>query len=127
MSNEIKVVIKNAGERPKEKVIENSLETLQEIVGGYVEVVMITPDILLVINEEGKLNGLAQNFAIMMYYQKDDVFQNELQDIICGNGFFVASKGSDFASLSEEQIHFIYSKFNLDGTIFAINRSEVGI
>lgn len=121
---QIEVIIKNVGERPKTQVIENSLETLQEIVGGYIEVTMITPDILLVINEEGKLNGLDQNFAIMMYYQKDDVFQNELQDVICGNGLFVASKGSEFASLSEEQIYFIHSKFNLDGTLFAIDIIE---
>jgi hypothetical protein len=124
---ELKVIVKNTGEPPKEQVIEDSLEGLQKLVGGYIEVTMITPEILLILNEEGKLNGLEENFAIVTFEEKGEVFQNQVHDIICGNCFFVASNGEEFASLSEEQAYFIQSQFNLDGTIFAIDRKEVGI
>ena len=38
-----------------------SLEELQSIVGGYIEFVWLSPFYLMVVNEEGKLNGLQQN------------------------------------------------------------------
>lgn len=37
------------------------LEELQEYVGGYIEIIRLTPKQILVINEEGKLNGLKPN------------------------------------------------------------------
>ena len=41
--------------------IENTLEAKQKFVGGYIEVVNLTDEIDLVLNDEGKLNGLPFN------------------------------------------------------------------
>ena len=38
-----------------------TLEEMQEIVGGYIEFVWLSPFYLMVVNEEGKLNGLQLN------------------------------------------------------------------
>ena len=37
------------------------LEQMQDIVGGYIEVVGLTDEVLMVVNEEGKLNNLPLN------------------------------------------------------------------
>lgn len=41
--------------------IENTLENLQEIVGGLIQVVSLTPEIDVIINDEGKLRGMPIN------------------------------------------------------------------
>lgn len=48
---------------PKVKDIPNTLEALQEIVGGYIETVRLFADrdFTFVCNEEGRLKGLAPN------------------------------------------------------------------
>lgn len=38
-----------------------TLEEMQEIVGGYIEFVWLSPFYLMVVNEDGKLNGLQLN------------------------------------------------------------------
>lgn len=55
---EIRVLIKEPGKDPELKNIENSLESLQEAVGGYIETVTLTTDLAIVCNEEGRLLGL---------------------------------------------------------------------
>lgn len=51
-------VIKHPHCRPYVDHIEPTLETLQTIVGGYVEAVPITTDAYVLCNEEGLINGL---------------------------------------------------------------------
>ena len=53
------------------KVADTSLENLQKMVGGYIEIVN-TPDRknLFVCNEEGKLQGLPINVAATSFAQK---------------------------------------------------------
>ena len=60
----IKVLVKEPGKSAALREIEGDLKTMQAIVGGYIEIVTINhnPDILLVCNEEGKLEGLEANF-----------------------------------------------------------------
>ena len=41
--------------------IDNTLEAKQEIVGGLIQVVRLTPDIDIIINDEGKLRGMPLN------------------------------------------------------------------
>ena len=41
--------------------LENSLATLQTIVGGYIEVIRLDNNLLMVIDEEGKLKGREYN------------------------------------------------------------------
>ena len=59
----INVVIKEPGKEPYEKTIRNDLATMQEIVGGYLEVVHIldTPLLLVVNSNEPPTQGLKPN------------------------------------------------------------------
>ena len=44
--------------------IENTLEALQAEVGGYIETVTILSDLVLVVNEEGAINGMRFNMSL---------------------------------------------------------------
>lgn len=91
----MRVIIKEVGKQPKVENINNDLETIQRLVGGYIEAVSAGQGICLVCNEEGKLNGLPPNFPIG-------------HDVIVGNAVFVGyGRSGDFADLTEEQIEII--------------------
>ena len=66
----IKALVKDPGKAPEIMEVENTLEGLQELIGGFIEVVTKpnTPMVMLV-DEEGKMKGLPMNF---MDYQIDD-------------------------------------------------------
>lgn len=91
---QILVVYQPADSKHDVKVIDNNLETLQDIVNGYIEVVNIGNGILLVCNEEGKIHQLKPNLVVG-------------NDTIVGDVVFVADAGDDFGSLSAEQIIYI--------------------
>ena len=57
----IKVLIKDPGKAPREFNIENTLETFQHIVGGYIESVTLATDMCIICNEEGRLMNLPHN------------------------------------------------------------------
>ena len=90
----MKVVIKKAGKEPEIKEIENELCVLQEIVGGYIECIIIFDNILCICNEEGKLKEMLPNF----------IFNG---DIIVGDVLFCAAGEEDFESLNDEQTEMI--------------------
>ena len=61
MKKKIKVIVKDP-EKPARVVwISNTLENLQKTVGGYIETVTISTDVVIICNEEGKLLGLPHN------------------------------------------------------------------
>ena len=60
MSN-IRVVIKKPNEAAYMTVIKNELETLQKIVGGFIETVTVSDDLVVICNEEGRIKKLPQN------------------------------------------------------------------
>ena len=79
----ISVNLVEPGRYPKLIEIEDTLEAMQETVGGYIEEYMPFDDeIAIVCNEEGKMNGAELNRAI---YSDD----KEILDIIAGK-FFIA-------------------------------------
>ena len=94
----IKVLVVEPMEKPYVKEMDNSLEAMQAIVGGFIETVYPFEDpVVLVCNDEGKLDGLPFNRAL-----KDD--DGETYDIIQGN-FFIAGLGEeDFDSLPDDMI-----------------------
>lgn len=87
----IRVLIKDPGQRPREYNIENSLETLQLIVGGYIEVVQLGCDIIAICDEEGKLKDEEPNYWLSN------------GDCLVGTIIFCSKKGEEFAGLSEAQ------------------------
>lgn len=83
----IKVIIK----RPDEKYghvtwISDTLENLQETVGGFIETVPIGSAVCIC-NEEGKLRGLQPNFWLGKMYS----------DLIVGTAIIVGTSGEEFA------------------------------
>ena len=60
----ISVIIKEPGKAPKHVRIKNSLKSQQEQVGGYVETFYPEAGGIMVVNEEGAINGMAKNCRI---------------------------------------------------------------
>lgn len=92
----IKVVLIKPMQNPAVIEISNDLKTLQNTVGGNIEVLSLYGDCDIVCNDEGKNIGLPLNRAI-----RDE---GEILDIIAGSFFICSAKGENFASLSEEQV-----------------------
>jgi len=90
----LKVVFKKPNEIPIEIEIENTLEKLQELVEGYIEVIPFNNDktILMIVNEEGLLNNLKPNIQIG-------------NTCIVGNIIFVQNgNGGEFHSLADDMV-----------------------
>jgi len=91
----------------KEKEIENSLETMQEIVGGWIERAymcerFIQERIDPIINEEGKLIGLEPQVAVL------DRDGNRVLDLIMGNCVFVSHDDEgNTIGLTDRQINIV--------------------
>lgn len=97
-NNTISVLLVKPGEQPKMVEIEDTLEAMQGVVGGYIEEYMPFDDeVAIICNEEGKISGLPYNRAI--YGEEDG--KKVIQDIIAGP-FFVAyapAEAENFMSL----------------------------
>ena len=83
MENKINVLIKKPGAPWAPVEVENRLEDLQRLVDGYIEVATSWGDIALIVNEEGKLRGLAPNFPLC-------------GDVIVGTAVLIGVDGEDF-------------------------------
>jgi hypothetical protein len=98
-NNTLRVLRVEPGNAPEEKVIGADLESLQTEVAGLIECVYMNDDIILVCNEEGKLNGMKLNRRLG-------------DDIICGPFFLVSDDGEgDFASLNDRQMDALKERF----------------
>ena len=79
--------------------LNDNLESMQEAVGGWIEEYMPFPDeVALICNEEGKLNGLPLNRAIISEETGDAI------DIIAGKFLITGITDENFGSLDEAQI-----------------------
>jgi len=63
----MRVIIKEPNEDARIEDIENTLDELQRIVGGYIEVIPLTFDDIIICNEEGKLKDLPHNFNMPVH------------------------------------------------------------
>lgn len=98
MSGKIKVLVVEPMKPCEVREIDGSLETMQAIVGGYIQAVYPYRDeIALICNEEAKLMGLPYNRPLT-----ND--RGVPYDIICGTFFLAGQGGEDFVSLTDEQI-----------------------
>ena len=62
---QIQVLIKEPGKPAEmEPLFDNTLEAFQKAVGGYIEAVTISPNLVVICNEEGRLMGLEPNVVI---------------------------------------------------------------
>ena len=60
----MKAIYKKPGEAPKIIDIDNTLEALQEAVGGYIETVSLCSDVCLICNGEGVPIGMEFNIKV---------------------------------------------------------------
>jgi hypothetical protein len=87
------------GKVPEEKDIGSDLNSLQAEVDGLIECVYMDDGAIIVVNEEGKLNGMEMNRRLG-------------DDILCGPFFIVRDNGKgDFASLTSSQIEYYKNRF----------------
>ena len=87
----MRIILYEVGKEPVVKEIENKLNPMKQIVGGWIEAFTQPNGIILVCNEEGKLIGLPMNRVMF----------NEL---IAGNFFLCRSNGEEFADVTDDDI-----------------------
>ena len=101
--------------------IGSDLESLQAAVGGSIEVVYPFEDnVGLIMNEEGKIEGLPLNRAL-----RDD--RGELYDIIAGDFLVVGLTEDDFGSLSQEQMDKFEKLFHQPECFMKMGRSIMAL
>lgn len=114
-----KIVMLVPGEEAYVSESNLSLESMQKIVDGHIEVVYPFADpVALVCNEEGKLINLALNRAL-----RDD--DGNVYDIVAGTAFICGLGAEDFTGLTDE-LAFKYCEMfkmpqtflNIDGKLF---------
>jgi hypothetical protein len=93
----IKVVLVKPMQKPEIVEIGTSLEALQQAVNGMIEEIMpFDEEVAIVVNEEGKIDGLPLNRALKNK-------KGSLINIIAGDFFICSAKGENFTSLTDEQ------------------------
>ncbi len=92
----MKICFKPVVGPPEERDIPNTLEAMQELVGGYIEVLPVGEGFLdFVVNEEGRLLGMEPNIVTPQGFA------------LVGPVIMTADDGEDdFRSLTEEEIEF---------------------
>lgn len=79
--NQIRVLLVQPGKYPKEVSIGDSLESMQTVVGGYIEEYMPFEDeVAIICNEEGKMMGLPLNRAIYAEPETIDMTYQEMKN-----------------------------------------------
>lgn len=96
IDDRMQVVYVEPGKRARVTTIQSGLESLQKMVGGYIEAVYPFEDpVAIICNEEGKINGMELNRAL-----RDE--KGNIYDILAGPFLVVGLGEEDFASLSKE-------------------------
>ena len=86
--------------------VANELASLQELVGGYIEVVRLTDGFILICNEEGKLWGLEPNIFLISGTNVDEVV---------GPILIVKDAGEEFGELTEEEANTVCERIGGSG------------
>lgn len=110
------LVLKNSN--LKEKNIKNTLEELQKIVGGYIEMPYLSKrfaenDIDIIINEEGKLiDGMTPEIAVVKGAE------NQVIDVVYGNCIFTSHNDmGETVGLNDKQIAIIKEELQYCGVL----------
>ena len=90
------VLMVEPGKAPYEMQIGDDLQSMQALVGGYIQAVYPYEEpVALIANESGKLDGLSLNRAL-----RDA--DGDIYDIVAGSFFIVGLGESDFTDLPHE-------------------------
>ena len=120
----ISVLLVEPNKYPKMIEIDDTLEAMQEVVGGDIEEYMPFEDeVAIICNEEGKITGMAPNRAV---YEENS---REMLDIICGK-FFVAYapfEAERFQSLPPDLAEKYREKFKYPERFIRVNNEIVAV
>jgi len=117
----ITMLLVEPNEHPKVIEAKTGLEDLQQLVGGFIEVVYPFEDpVGLIVNEEGKINGLPLNRAL-----RDE--DNEVYDVIAGSFLVTGLTEDSFGSLTPEQIGKFEELFHQPEAFVKMGRSIMAI
>lgn len=107
--NTIRILVLEPGKAPEVRFIPNTLECEQEVVGGPIEVVSYDSrcrstfnnaedanSIVVICNEEGKLQQLPMNRVLL--------YGNTIYDVYQGTIFICGVAHGEFVSLTDEQV-----------------------
>ena len=100
------ILVVEPEQRPEVKEVDDSLKTMQGIVGGLIQPVYLGDSVVLVCNDEGKLMDLPANRGL-----RDK--EGQIYDIVFGT-FFLCGAPADcdhFTSLIPEQIKRYQERF----------------
>lgn len=100
---QIEVLMVEPGKRPYRTTIDNTLEAMQQKVGGLIECLVLEEEAILVCNDEGKLIGLEGNRRVG-------------SDIIAGPFFIAGDDGEEFQSLAKEKLEQYEKQFAMPET-----------
>lgn len=98
----MRVIVKDPGKSPVQITIDGSLQSLQRLVGGHIEHVKFTGSTGILVDEEGKLKGLAPNF-----------FLPAIRDELVGTVVFVGEYGEEFGDVPENEAQLIMKAFEI--------------
>lgn len=87
----MRIIYKDPDKAPEVREVDNTLKALQDCVGGYIETVPLTRDVVIICNEEGRLLGLPPNPVMG-------------GDFI-GPVLLVGVKGDEFTDLTDRQVN----------------------
>lgn len=114
-TNEMTVLVVEPMKEPYVKTISSDLSSLQSEVAGDIEAVYPYADpVCLIVNEEGKINGLPLNRGLY-----DD--EGNLYDITAGTFLVTGLTEDDFGSLTPEQIEKFTELFRTPEMFVQIN------
>lgn len=120
----MRVLVLSNGEL-MEKEIDNTLEALQGIVGGYIEIpyvgeMFMENGIDIIINEEGKfIDGLKPEIVIV------EKKTNAILDMIYGNCIFAShDKDGNTIGLSDEQKILVLNEIMVDAVLTNANTNK---
>lgn len=113
----MKVLVLSNAEFKKQE-IDNTLEELQKIVGGYIEYPYLSKrfndnEIDIVINEEGKfINGLRPEIAIV------NKVTEQILDVVYGSCVFVShDEDGNTIELNEEQTQIVMEELQMEAVL----------
>lgn len=113
----MRILLVEPGRKPEIREIDGELHTIQDLVGGMIQVIYPFSDpVALVCSDDGKLLGLPGNRVL----QNE---QGQLYDVICGSFFLCgAPAGCDhFVSLTKEQTEKYQKRFKTPKMFLSVN------
>lgn len=117
---EMTVLLIEPMKEPKVVTIPTSLESLQQAVGGYIQVIYPHADTVgYICNDEGKINGMPLNRAV---YGDEGSFY----DVIAGSFLIAGLTKDNFCSLNDKQIK-KYSEMFKDPELFFMENGKIRV